>query len=1174
MIRLKIFAITLVLIFMCSSAQISYAKTESLVDKTVYNSPVLEEYPDDEFINDKRELNRLFDKANKNGVDDNLLHEIFVKIQDLKNKINDKYPKPYVDYSLAYASDKLLSLSYELTLVENFQIDISDNDENALKQALKSDATWKALDEEFNKTVKSFAVPLEFNFRIDKQSFDICKKHIGESEPTTLKNALRLIKDYSLMGDSKTALEMEKNVFPKIKKIFGEKSSEIAEVLELIANDYKVLGNYAKSEEALLQALEINKKIYGEESSSKVLSNLIGLSNLRRVVLTKEDSLYKAIEKAAKNIPESDLYRLGYFRSKILSSPEHDIESFINFESTIEKEERALSATSFRGDYYTKRADALSDSSKYSRRLGIYEYTFDKDLISLMHCMLNFGNNHYRTLEGLCNLSDDYLNLNQIDDALKLVNDALKTSQKIYGEEHPCTIRAIHSLSNFYRKLGKYSEALELDQKAYRLCKKVFVKSSVGEPLETLTVLEDIANDYRGLKNYAAAIKYEEELLSKSASSNFYEFPDTEIRKNLAQMYNLTGEYEKTIALYNFLKTDDGLYSLDKLPKITLSTIQTAEVLGEALEVSERNTSASSLLYSQVINGYEDLRYLVSGSATENRRSVFTGFVPSYKKTAEFFIRQNDAMSAFRAIELCKARILMEQYRDLLAIYQGGLNDEESSKMLAYKKNIEEYQNAIKSAVGSRLKLNLRTAQFAVLREYFSYQKLLQNKYPKYKSLLIQGTALDKQAFNSEQIKKIISHNHCYITFSVIKKENASDEILACAVDETGMVNGVSIKVDDKFFDECNLYHELLAYINVDDMNRDNKFLWRLSDGSYKITNTRDEDNFNAVRSNEELRKLRQELSATIGEKLLAPLSDYIETKTNWIISPDGELNNIPFETLLFNGKMVIESVDVNYVPSLAVLRLMREVGEKNSQIQNRRELFAMGDAVYGSHSVAESRKSQKTFLQNLMENPNAYVDLTKIKWMDLEHANEAIEEISAPLLENTREVLKGVNASEKILKQRDKDGQLSQYKYILFAAHGMFLPEKPELSSIVLSQELGDENFDGYVTIGEWFGYNLNSDLVYLSACESGLGDYQSGEGIIGLPYALTIAGNKDTIMSLWKVKDDTAAKFAVDFFKKLNEGKTEVQALNETKREFIKNPNTKFNSPSIWAAFLLYGV
>ena len=60
MIRLKIFAITLVLIFMCSSAQISYAKTESLVDKTVYNSPVLEEYPDDEFINDKHNV-QMFD---------------------------------------------------------------------------------------------------------------------------------------------------------------------------------------------------------------------------------------------------------------------------------------------------------------------------------------------------------------------------------------------------------------------------------------------------------------------------------------------------------------------------------------------------------------------------------------------------------------------------------------------------------------------------------------------------------------------------------------------------------------------------------------------------------------------------------------------------------------------------------------------------------------------------------------------------------------------------------------------------------------------------------------------------------------------------------------------------------------------------------------------------------
>ena len=159
-------------------------------------------------------------------------------------------------------------------------------------------------------------------------------------------------------------------------------------------------------------------------------------------------------------------------------------------------------------------------------------------------------------------------------------------------------------------------------------------------------------------------------------------------------------------------------------------------------------------------------------------------------------------------------------------------------------------------------------------------------------------------------------------------------------------------------------------------------------------------------------------------------------------------------------------------------------------------------------------------------------------------------------------------------MKRRDEDGDLSKYKYILFATHGLFVPKKPELSSIVLSQELVDENYDGYVTISELFSYHLNSDLIYLSACESGRGDYQTGEGIVGLPYALTIAGNKDTVMSLWKIDDEAATKFATVFFTKLRDGKSELQALNETKREFLSDSNPKLNNPSAWAAFLLYGI
>jgi CHAT domain-containing protein len=111
------------------------------------------------------------------------------------------------------------------------------------------------------------------------------------------------------------------------------------------------------------------------------------------------------------------------------------------------------------------------------------------------------------------------------------------------------------------------------------------------------------------------------------------------------------------------------------------------------------------------------------------------------------------------------------------------------------------------------------------------------------------------------------------------------------------------------------------------------------------------------------------------------------------------------------------------------------------------------------------------------------------------------------------------------------------------------------------------------YVTAGEWPGYDLKSDLMILSACETGLGSVVGGEGVMGLPYALYVAGNKNTVLTLWSIYDKVTAEFITSFFAKLKVGRGQVEALTATKREFI-NKGGKYANPKYWAAFVLYGV
>ena len=238
----------------------------------------------------------------------------------------------------------------------------------------------------------------------------------------------------------------------------------------------------------------------------------------------------------------------------------------------------------------------------------------------------------------------------------------------------------------------------------------------------------------------------------------------------------------------------------------------------------------------------------------------------------------------------------------------------------------------------------------------------------------------------------------------------------------------------------------------------------------------------------------------------------------------------------------------------------------------NRKGLFAIGEAVYGMGDRTGLRGQVRSVFSNLRGRTPTVEDLAGLSWYNLPGTGKELDTIANFFPEH--KFLRGSEASEANLKAANKSSELSNYKYILFATHGIFVPEAPELSSIVLSQNATSRENDGYITVGEWMTYTLNSDLVYLSACETGLGRYQSGEGIVGIPYALCVAGNCDTVMSLWKADDESAAVFSASFFEKLVAGKSAVEAINETKRELMTSSNPKHREPSIWSAFVLYGI
>ena len=95
--------------------------------------------------------------------------------------------------------------------------------------------------------------------------------------------------------------------------------------------------------------------------------------------------------------------------------------------------------------------------------------------------------------------------------------------------------------------------------------------------------------------------------------------------------------------------------------------------------------------------------------------------------------------------------------------------------------------------------------------------------------------------------------------------------------------------------------------------------------------------------------------------------------------------------------------------------------------------------------------------------------------------------------------------------------------------------------------------------------------DLVVLSACQTGLGDVISGEGVFGLQRGFKKAGAKTILMSLDKVDDEATQILMVEFYKNLMSGKTKLQSLKEAQQYLRKVDNGKYDDPKYWASFIM---
>jgi CHAT domain-containing protein len=151
--------------------------------------------------------------------------------------------------------------------------------------------------------------------------------------------------------------------------------------------------------------------------------------------------------------------------------------------------------------------------------------------------------------------------------------------------------------------------------------------------------------------------------------------------------------------------------------------------------------------------------------------------------------------------------------------------------------------------------------------------------------------------------------------------------------------------------------------------------------------------------------------------------------------------------------------------------------------------------------------------------------------------------------------------------------GDLSRFRILHFATHGLLNSERPELSGLVLS--LVDEHGkpqNGFLRMHEIYNLQLPAELIVLSACQTALGKQIRGEGLVGLTRGFMYAGAERVVASLWQVDDLATAELMKRFYRAmLKDGMRPAQALRAAQLDMLKQP--RWSSPYFWAAFTIQG-
>jgi len=742
------------------------------------------------------------------------------------------------------------------------------------------------------------------------------------------------------------------------------------------------------------------------------------------------------------------------------------------------------------------------------------------------------GEKHVNITETYYYIGLTYYNLEDYDKALEYFFKILKI-EKEFSEENNINIVEIYEyIGLIYNSLEKYNKALEFYLKALGLKNKFLKKGHI----DIADSYESVGFTYVNLYEYDKALDcFFKALRIKECVLEERNIDIVNIYENIGLIYHNLEEYDKALEyLFKVLNINQKILKRN-IYEIMTNYLAIAFVYRDFKNYEEAYYFAKEA-YCSFLNfkhkSFQDLDSFGKQNFMKNHTNHFYSIL----EIATFYIEELEKKSELQNREQIKNEVF-----DFWLKHKGSIAEEENLLIELYESS-ESIKLKDKIDRLMRLKRDLGKLYQSELSS-----KESENREDIKNEILVIEIYLSKHIFkfkeqmglkdiNFKDISKELSEDSIYIDFA--KTQN---QYFIFILNSENHIDFLSIGAKDSEEIDRNIssFREKIYAI---DENQLEEFRNMVAE-----TNSFDESSGKSE---------ALQLYKIIIEK---NLSKFIEGKNRLIISPDGLLNLLPFEALCCEDEVfLIEEKNISYIPSgREFVRLSRKLSTKSQKI------VMFYDPDYNldiSNNIkSESKKRSVSVVASLKD----------VVFNPLGFSKAEADSISDLFIDNI-DIFREKKATEGNLYNLDSP------KYLHLITHGFFVTneniDNPMLKSGIAltgaNSSIKRGKDDGVVTSLKLMGLNLNNtELVTISACESGVGDISEAEGVAGLNKAFIMAGARNIIISLWEVPDEETKDIFSEFYSRVKRGEEYYSALRSAKEELINY------HPIFWAGFILNG-